>query len=156
MRGKAGISGGKTGSCGITPACAGKSYVENTPMTYFEDHPRVCGEKEFLVTDFVQEIGSPPRVRGKALPMAEDSSATGITPACAGKRQNLIYHEKGSEDHPRVCGEKCSRPALNCVAGGSPPRVRGKVHDSVTSVRDGRITPACAWKSMKIRRSYRS
>ena len=50
------------------------------------DHPRVCGEKEYVDREQDAEKGSPPRVRGKVnLPT------------------NVVDKRR---DHPRVCGEK--------------------------------------------------
>ena len=51
----------------ITPACAGKSKGQLDFPIYFEDHPRVCGEKSGSLTVARAITGSPPRVRGKEL-----------------------------------------------------------------------------------------
>ena len=49
----------------ITPACAGKSRLHPDEHLLGEDHPRVCGEKEYPEETVSIRIGSPPRVRGK-------------------------------------------------------------------------------------------
>ena len=49
----------------ITPACAGKSFNTVIGKSVHEDHPRVCGEKFSVVPQLPQNVGSPPRVRGK-------------------------------------------------------------------------------------------
>ena len=66
----------------------------------------MCGEKaaSVLLDDVV--LGSPPRVRGKALSQYTTTKTAGITPACAGKRQQRAKLPESSKDHPRVCGEK--------------------------------------------------
>ena len=49
----------------ITPACAGKRVMcalNTSPVT---DHPRVCGEKQLGYDGTLEDVGSPPRVRGK-------------------------------------------------------------------------------------------
>ena len=53
---------------GITPACAGKSCPPQAPTFTRQDHTRVCGEKCPPGKFFFMTVGSPPRVRGKALP----------------------------------------------------------------------------------------
>ena len=53
----------------ITPACAGKSEFDFSRQRWEQDHPRVCGEKGNTVNKIVHTVGSPPRVRGKALLM---------------------------------------------------------------------------------------
>ena len=69
---------------GITPACAGNSFVPIQPRRNVEDHPRVCGEQRIHSPAVAVLVGSPPRVRGTD---AADQGETGdirITPACAG------------------------------------------------------------------------
>ena len=52
-------------SAGITPACAGKTEEAYELANEDEDHPRVCGENISKTFYNQNEIGSPPRVRGK-------------------------------------------------------------------------------------------
>ena len=49
----------------ITPAYAGKSYIQQFPRKFFRDHPRLCGEKEADVQFLFHSLGSPPPMRGK-------------------------------------------------------------------------------------------
>ena len=51
----------------------------------------------------------------------------GITPAYAGKSEDLFYAEVVEEDHPRLCGEKGELCKANKITLGSPPPMRGKV-----------------------------
>ena len=50
---------------GITPACAGKRFPQNSFVRARRDHPRVRGEKLASSPKAVQTEGSPPRARGK-------------------------------------------------------------------------------------------
>ena len=52
---------------GITPAYAGKSQGLNRLQSVVRDHPRVCGEKACACCKNCDVLGSPPRMRGKAL-----------------------------------------------------------------------------------------
>ena len=133
---------------GITPACAGKSQTLHYQPRQAQDHPRVCGEKPPFVNQAAVLLGSPPRVRGKALHVTDCGAKPGITPACAGKSNIIPHHNILSPDHPRVCGEKIilANSALTCM--GSPPRVRGKVWKCGLQAPSERITPACAGKSL--------
>ena len=74
----------------ITPACAGKSVRALPARREKEDHPRVCGEKFTAYAKRSTRQGSPPRVRGKVLLRVLRHEATGITPACAGKRKRIL------------------------------------------------------------------
>ena len=89
MRGKATpLQCGEVGRR-ITPAYAGKSSHSFHLAFFLEDHPRLCGEKFYLLRKFFQTTESPPPMRGK-----ESTSLNGF---CA------VW------DHPRLCGEKVNR-----------------------------------------------
>ena len=72
--------------CGITPACAGKRASFPSPLLHGWDHPRVCGEKQQILSN--------------------GNGKQGITPACAGKSRTAQSWPGIPWDHPRVCGEK--------------------------------------------------
>ena len=90
----------------ITPACAGRSTIKLQGIAMAQDHPRVCGEKLHRIIEAVIADGSPPRVRGEVDLLIRRGCVLGITPACAGRRQNLYLFAPLCRDHPRVCGEK--------------------------------------------------
>ena len=85
MRGKVGARGIFRFGPGITPAYAGKRVVKNMKNTAYRDHPRVCGEKLRKTAVSVRELGSPPRMRGKAELFKGSMYQSRITPAYAGK-----------------------------------------------------------------------
>ena len=75
--------------CGrITPAYAGKSGIVLLPLIGYEDHPRVCGEKQNRRTKTMKATGSPPRMRGKEVKSNHIVLPPRITPAYAGKRNS--------------------------------------------------------------------
>ena len=138
----------------ITPACAGKRPTARAVPSSRGDHPRVCGEKDRTQSPIVPDGGSPPRVRGKVTTYQWLCLLGGITPACAGKSQVVGNQIVLEQDHPRVCGEKCS-PAKDLFAvRGSPPRVRGKAMHCSRCGSAFRITPACAGKSFTSRGTW--
>ena len=146
MRGKD-IPGGKhENALGITPACAGKSAIIRTSLGKCQDHPRVCGEKPGIHLPACCLLGSPPRVRGKAIRADCVGCGRGITPACAGKSLPAAGLGAGGQDHPRVCGEKTAGVVKMKRIEGSPPRVRGKVLAVYPACKLPGITPACAGK----------
>ena len=116
---------------GITPAYAGKSGCLIDSICVCWDHPRVCGEKGELVPIYMDEVGSPPRMRGKACRFWHRSRRCGITPAYAGKSLGSHRKEYVPRDHPRVCGEKQRQSQFNSGSMGSPPRMRGKAKAAV-------------------------
>ena len=108
---------------------------------------RLCGEKANYLIKETQKTGSPPPVRGKVFVFFLAISNSRITPACAGKSQDLQTAECGFWDHPRLCGEKLVIRDMVARSVGSPPPVRGKVILRILSALVLRITPACAGKS---------
>ena len=128
----------------ITPACAGNSYPPHFMIFPMLDHPRVCGEQSRARGKRLFAIGSPPRVRGTATPVARQPRSHGITPACAGNSQALTLDLMRDEDHPRVCGEQLHRGSNRQRSVGSPPRVRGTAAPAIVQCQQARITPACA------------
>ena len=91
-------------------------------------------------------MGSPPRARGKVWEDTTFDLSTRITPACAGKREDVFLFPTWFKDHPRVRGEKdWDKPFSNGLMG-SPPRARGKDGLVDQRLRLGGITPACAGK----------
>ena len=97
-----------------------------------------------------------------------------VSPAYAGKSPAAAYACPGTQDHPRVCGEKLYTPCVIAPSVGSPPRMRGKgglaggrtVEHGITPAYAGkasgamsgsdmdRITPAYAGKSCKASQAH--
>ena len=65
-------------------------------------------------------------MRGKLLMQFVILFPIRITPAHAGKTQNLDQFREKPEDHPRACGENFGEGDCDGVFQGSPPRMRGK------------------------------
>ena len=135
---------------GITPAYAGKSSPAAVKVIFGQDHPRLCREKIQNWLACWQEVGSPPPMRGKAIPAQPIIILIRITPAYAGKSHSVPAFSKVLRDHPRLCGEKLLQIVCIVEQLGSPPPMRGKVF--VRILDDGlfRITPAYAGKSFNI------
>ena len=144
MRGEAISAQHDAGQGGITPACAGRSYICIAHDHSTSDHPRVCGEKVNGRAACGGAAGSPPRVRGEGDKATANALKLGITPACAGRRWRKPRRRSASWDHPRVCGEKLPRRLRCWRRWGSPPRVRGEGEGIMDAMKQGRITPACA------------
>ena len=90
--------------------------------------------------------GSPPRVQGKVIQLPFCNGASGITPACAGKRSPYASRKIVSRDHPRVCGEKLLSLNGSAQSIGSSPHVRGKGLIAILNESFIGITPAYAGK----------
>ena len=146
-RGKVAQKVHKGGKSRITPAWAGKSKSLYSGGRGHRDHPRMGGEKHAGRFKKLVGWGSPPHGRGKVQACPEDSPASGITPAWAGKRQPRRPSSRDRRDHPRMGGEKMPFALVTAPESGSPPHGRGKVNTVTNSVPSVRITPAWAGKS---------
>ena len=130
----------------ITPACAGKRGCSLWFDLLIGDHPRVRGEKRADADETAQQMGSPPRARGKVLVAHTLAVERGITPACAGKSSLVRFLGRADMNHPRVRGEKFIEQLALDLPRGSPPRARGKVERKGKNSALTGITPACAGK----------
>ena len=91
---------------GIIPARAGSSATGWTCESAAGDHPRACGEQQFLTSLSEYVSGSSPRVRGAVLEYCDLIDGLGIIPARAGSRRCRPSWTAPSRDHPRACGEQ--------------------------------------------------
>ena len=131
----------------ITPAWAGKRSWAAAVARGHPDHPRMGGEKAPAAGHCSTDTGSPPRRRGKDIPIQLEGTAPGITPAWAGKRYSDSAGRNCTRDHPRMGGEKLSGTVHKIRRLGSPPHGRGKVITAESMTSGSRITPAWAGKS---------
>ena len=90
---------------GITPACAGTTYLLLYAFFYPGDHPRMCGDHHQERVLNIWEMGSPPHVRGPLVYFSCYIHIFGITPACAGTTPYLHFYYFIEGDHPRMCGD---------------------------------------------------
>ena len=126
MRGKERRSFSRAATGRITPAYAGKSLLHRNNQDQNEDHPRLCGEKATMRRFSCTLSGSPPPMRGKVRETLHIINNYRITPAYAGKSWIPITQFFNIQDHPRLCGEKCTRYFSMRQWLGSPPPMRGK------------------------------
>ena len=85
-------------------------------------------------------------MRGEGARPARHQSGGRITPAHAGRRGEPGVWRAARWDHPRACGEKCTRVFSFFAVLGSPPRMRGKETYQREPLATQRITPAHAGK----------
>ena len=146
-RGKEGAQLAEKTGIRITPAWAGKSKSLYSGGRGHRDHPRMGGEKHAGRFKKLVGWGSPPHGRGKVQACPEDSPASGITPAWAGKRQPRRPSSRDRRDHPRMGGEKPPTDSAPPPGAGSPPHGRGKAAGAPVGRLAVGITPAWAGKS---------
>ena len=147
MRGKRRFGQYASRATRITPADAGKTLRITIICSDVKDHPRGCGENNFVPPVMASMKGSPPRMRGKLKQTNGRLSMTRITPADAGKTRGYRPRRRPRQDHPRGCGENLSLIVPRARRAGSPPRMRGKPASICSVMPCLRITPADAGKT---------
>ena len=105
VRGKLGDKSNQSAPFGITPAGAGKTEPATVCVSFFQDHPRRCGENVSSIAALLLFRGSPPQVRGKHAFKRGFGGCNRITPAGAGKTWPTVGQCPRPKDHPRRCGE---------------------------------------------------
>ena len=156
------------GGSGITPACAGKTATAVLVRTGPGDHPRMRGEDHQRYRRYQHGAGSPPHARGRPRVRRRRCTDGWITPACAGKtrRSSIRCGRRGitpacagktmrqgksvcrGMDHPRMRGEDDATRKIRMQGNGSPPHARGRPELDKGALREMRITPACAGKTL--------
>ena len=126
------------------PACAGNGLLSRWRPSPASVHPRVCGERDGLDLPHLVPDGSSPRVRGTAARFRSWRPCKRFIPACAGNGLAVGGPATCRPVHPRVCGERGDGLAVDRVAHGSSPRVRGTDALGCGWGALRRFIPACA------------
>ena len=130
-----------------TPAHAGKTVGDCPGGNEPGDHPRACGEDKTVSWGKAQDLGPPPRMRGRPLPGHGEREQNRTTPAHAGKTSPQAPEARYMTDHPRACGEDhfpCRSLISVC---GPPPRMRGRPRHLRAAILVDGTTPAHAGKT---------
>ena len=112
MRGALRLSVGFEHGQRIIPADAGSTRFVLDGAGFQEDHPRGCGEHEFLYEWDESIQGSSPRMRGAPKITIIDPKKVGIIPADAGSTRGRSCRAAECRDHPRGCGEHSTSAAV--------------------------------------------
>ena len=104
----------------------------------------MCGEHWSQCRVCAPVEGSSPHVRGALVSSFIKTIQCGIIPACAGSTSPWPSASARCGDHPRMCGEHSSGPALIADIPGSSPHVRGARGCQQLQQSYLGIIPACA------------
>ena len=115
----------------IIPAWAGNAQPIRRCRSNTADHPRVGGERSTWTAGTFRRPGSSPRGRGTRYRRLCSGRCPRIIPAWAGNAIGNLRMAWCPTDHPRVGGERMSRPLSTSPGDGSSPRGRGTPPASV-------------------------
>ena len=133
-----------SGGYGIIPAYAGNTIDLYMVGTGAWDHPRICGEHNFVGLPMRRWRGSSPHMRGTLRASFLNCSMTGIIPAYAGNTLSMKSGIGLYGDHPRICGEHRWRVLRSGRSLGSSPHMRGTLHPPSGRQQPAGIIPAYA------------
>ena len=131
---------------GITPARAGKSKQGRGTLALERNYPRSRGEETPLITVSVACRELPPLARGRVTLPMRPSKLAGITPARAGKSDNLPPAPSNARNYPRSRGEESYKSLKMRIRAELPPLARGRARPRPDQGRGRGITPARAGK----------
>ena len=86
-------------------------------------------------------------MRERLLFHTNDELENRITPAYAGKTEDMTMCMRFLRDHPRICGKDLIIMVLNKDLQGSPPHMRERLHRNIHNRCNKGITPAYAGKT---------
>ena len=126
------------------PAYAGNATTRLPVSRPRSVHPRIRGERQFVMTPVSTSIGSSPHTRGTRIRGANLDPHRRFIPACAGNAAVRAPRARRHPVHPRMRGERKLEFALISVITGSSPHARGTLigEDGMPEVI--RFIPACA------------
>ena len=147
MRGEEQKKPGSTDNTGgITPACAGKSPRASHDRAQRGNYPRLRGEEASTSPPIMPGRELPPLARGRGQAHRPFSRASGITPACAGKRTSAAHTIPARRNYPRLRGEEADFAPAAGARRELPPLARGRAARARWLKLLPGITPACAGK----------
>ena len=133
-----------TPNLGITPACAGNTWVGRIAGRSTRNYPRLHGEygPSKGTVAYVPEI--PPLARGIQTAHSVARSVHGITPACAENTLPGCGELSSHGNYPRLRGEYVLAPSAPTWGSELPPLARGILTKQGARPVNHGITPARA------------
>ena len=137
-------------SCGLIPACAGKTAMRGVESEARGAHPRMRGENFKGEDREIVRAGSSPHARGKQPPSQPAKRRKRLIPACAGKTKFESLLDDIAKAHPRMRGENKLIGTSETALLGSSPHARGKRRTSIVGTIPVGLIPACAGKTVDL------
>ena len=90
----------------IIPTRVGTSECLERLIVQCQDHPHACGDKAVKTSQFLNYLGSSPRVWGQERICESGDNIAGIIPTRVGTSDTCALCVKKLQDHPHACGDK--------------------------------------------------
>ena len=126
------------------PAYAGNATTRLPVSRPRSVHPRIRGERQFVMTPVSTSIGSSPHTRGTLSSSRQSSHHCRFIPAYAGNARRTPSLRRRATVHPRIRGERAANHYGDKKRGGSSPHTRGTRPSGVQNRPYKRFIPAYA------------
>ncbi len=139
------------GEEGTTPAFAESTASSATDRRMTRDHPRIRGEHNRALTNWLMRGGPPPHSRRAPSSSRGRRRGRRTTPAFAESTWRAVTRGRRSSDHPRIRGEHLACGHTWAPEFGPPPHSRRAPSSSRGRRRGRRTTPAFAestWRAV--------
>ena len=127
-----------------TPALAGTTRAAAWSTLPVMEHPRAGGDDSLAAFPVPVAYGTPPRWRGRLHAQSRGDGRRRNTPALAGTTFAAMRSTMRRREHPRAGGDDGHTSRSSQVAGGTPPRWRGRRPTARFSAAHVGNTPALA------------
>ena len=134
----------------LIPAHAGKTCLRGSAVGPRPAHPRSRGENRDMGGTVPPRPGSSPLTRGKPPDGSRATANRRLIPAHAGKTAAPPPPISTRTAHPRSRGENSRRILSGVLPPGSSPLTRGKLITITLRVRQVRLIPAHAGKTLRV------
>ena len=126
------------------PACAGNALPSDTRNGQMPVHPRMRGERSFVLGPVLEHVGSSPHARGTLSSVLPAKPPPRFIPACAGNAPAWAWCPPPRAVHPRMRGERLMNTPMLPQSIGSSPHARGTLAACRSGGQQHRFIPACA------------
>ena len=126
------------------PAYAGNATTRLPVSRPRSVHPRIRGERQFVMTPVSTSIGSSPHTRGTLAEHHRYDAGRRFIPAYAGNAATGLGRCAPTAVHPRIRGERAANHYGDKKRGGSSPHTRGTRPSGVQNRPYKRFIPAYA------------
>ena len=141
---------------GLIPARAGRTPAAQRRVQVGRAHPRSCGADQVLRSCRMVCQGSSPLVRGGRGESGGHTHALRLIPARAGRTDLRGLLDLRVTAHPRSCGADYVKSRCSAGESGSSPLVRGGPRGGRRRLGRGRLIPARAGRTPRLRDRQRA
>src|SRR5271165_4200104 len=129
------------------PTCVGRTLLSAALGRNNLEHPHVCGENHWTLSNLDRLGGTSPRVWGEPRDVVPGFGPLRNIPTCVGRtpRRNILRY--GNTEHPHVCGENGLFIIVPDEWDGTSPRVWGERFQVPRGRNPTRNIPTCVGRT---------